>query len=54
MICVKCKQAYNGSDRRCHMCGAVYPLEIPVIEHAVNEQREIAVIKKKSHKKGVK
>jgi hypothetical protein len=36
------------------MCGTVYPPETPVIEHAIVEQKETAVIKKKSHKKGVK
>lgn len=36
------------------MCGTVYPPEMPVIEHAVNEPPETAVIKKKSHKKGAK
>jgi len=36
------------------MCGTVYPPEVPYIEHAVREEKETAVIKKKSHKKGAK
>jgi len=29
------------------MCGTVYPPEVPFIEHAVSEEKETAVVKKK-------